>query len=431
MIDVVMELSSNEELSLSSFGGNIQNVQRLLSGGANPASHDSSGLTPLHRAAIGGHAAVMKLLIDSQHIPEKRRSLVNTLDKVRGLSMVGNAARFCARLTRFPLPTPCPAPPPPLPPPPPPQFGDGALHYAAYCGFADVVNVLVAAGADVNAIGADGRTPLGAARTEGNAEIMALLSECGASGDGLATRAEVADEEAATSGEEAIKLCLAARSGDVRLLHSLLAGGLVSVDARDAQGATPLHYAALHGSNFAVELLLGHGADFAARDRTGATPLHTAAAAGHCDVAHALLAAGADDAAADAAGRCALDIARLERNMNVERLLTGQWSRIAGLDFSHGVLLEGELYGRRAAGSFAAQFWKWKPKHVILSRAHYAMFFWSGTANTVNASVTRLAVENIASVLHDKSIVRVGTGMGMGLGLGTGSKFHVKREGEA
>jgi acyl-CoA-binding protein len=55
-----------------------------------------------------------------------------------------------------------------------------------------------------------------------------------------------------------------------------------AIAARDADGATPLHFAADRGREGAVRLLCAHyGADPSAGDGDGSTPLHYAAAGGH------------------------------------------------------------------------------------------------------------------------------------------------------
>jgi ankyrin repeat protein len=62
----------------------------------------------------------------------------------------------------------------------------------------------------------------------------------------------------------------------------------------DADGWTPLHWAADEGYVDVVELLITAGADVNARDNDGWTPLHVAAYKGHAAVAEVLLAVGAD-----------------------------------------------------------------------------------------------------------------------------------------
>ena len=81
--------------------------------------------------------------------------------------------------------------------------------------------------------------------------------------------------------------------------------------ARDENGLTPLHDAALYNPIVAViTALLAAGADPKARDNVGHTPLHNAAKRNLDRVVLALLDAGADPAARTAEGRTAWDLAR-------------------------------------------------------------------------------------------------------------------------
>ena len=75
------------------------------------------------------------------------------------------------------------------------------------------------------------------------------------------------------------------------------------VTSKDADGATPLHYAALHDRKNIVELLIDKSADVNAADYAGETPLHYAA---NGDIAAILLSAGANVNARDNKGRTAL-----------------------------------------------------------------------------------------------------------------------------
>lgn len=61
--------------------------------------------------------------------------------------------------------------------------------------------------------------------------------------------------------------------GDLEAVRALVAANAALVGARDATGATALHYAAFHGHRAIVELLHSAGADINARDSThDATP---------------------------------------------------------------------------------------------------------------------------------------------------------------
>jgi ankyrin repeat protein len=87
-------------------------------------------------------------------------------------------------------------------------------------------------------------------------------------------------------------LHLAAESGDVVEVRRLAALG-VNLEERDADGATALHIASMHGHVEAIKVLVVQlGADKDAKTADGATALHMAAVNGHVEAMKVLLQMG-------------------------------------------------------------------------------------------------------------------------------------------
>ena len=93
----------------------------------------------------------------------------------------------------------------------------------------------------------------------------------------------------------------AAKANDVRALDRLLGEGL-DIDARDAQGFSPLMLAALAGHDESFDFLLDRGADPNTADLGGNSVLMGAAFRGHVGIVRKLLAAGADPTLPNHAG---------------------------------------------------------------------------------------------------------------------------------
>jgi len=158
------------------------------------------------------------------------------------------------------------------------ERGTTRLHLAVINNYVPLIDWLRSHGADPNAKGIYGDTPL----------HVAIISD---------------------------------RTADGRVIRRLLSMG-ADVNARNNYGDTPLHRAAYHGLTSRVLLLLKSKADITARASGGETPLlYAVRPEGHPETVVALLEAGADANAADNRGMTPLHGAAMIGNQRVARLL--------------------------------------------------------------------------------------------------------------
>lgn len=203
-------------------------------------------------------------------------------------------------------------------------FDGTPLHEAAYRGSVLTSKELIAAGADVHATTEEGYTPLHAAALNKQIGTGQLLVEAGA------------DHKPIRPPAGWTPLHIAAANGDVSFARMLVDSG-ADVNAADARGFRPLHYAILRSSMGIryfpsdrneesgikmVDVLINLGADVAAKSNQGSIPLHTAAGyEGNTDTINALIRAGADVNDRDDKSRTALFIAEVANHTSAAAML--------------------------------------------------------------------------------------------------------------
>jgi len=152
------------------------------------------------------------------------------------------------------------------------QTGRTPLHLAVeFRVHKEIVELLIAEGADVNAKTNDGWTPLDLADDKETAD---LLRKHG----GKSTAYDSID--------------LAAQLGNIKAVKKHLADG-ADVNTQNESGTTPLGWAGYYGYKELVELLIAEGADVNANSN-GTTPLNNAVSTDRLEVTALLIEKGAD-----------------------------------------------------------------------------------------------------------------------------------------
>jgi len=150
-------------------------------------------------------------------------------------------------------------------------------------GDSSAVRLLLKQGNDANAAQPDGMTALHWAAARGDAKLANMLIVAGAR------------LEAATRNGTYTPLHLAAKSGRALTVKALLAAGANANAVTTSGGATPLHFAADQGNTEVIAALIEYGAKVNAKETAfGQTPLMWAASSNRAAAVELLIAKGAD-----------------------------------------------------------------------------------------------------------------------------------------
>lgn len=232
----------------------LKMIELLIAHGANATVKDKSGWSTVDVLVL----RIRSSLVDSKALSESARILIEAGAEVSfNAAIVLGMTEFVQRalkeqpslVTRRDLRT---------------VQGRTPLHWAAAAGNLELCEILVASGANINALTHFGRTALHLACLQhfpGNSVAKLLLD--------LKIELDTRDDDGMTA------LHLAVTQADEELANSIIQAG-AQINVSNHQGQTPLHLAAMTSNEQLVDLLLKKGTSPNIQDRSGHTPLHSA-----------------------------------------------------------------------------------------------------------------------------------------------------------
>lgn len=318
-----IELSKlNAQLLEAARKGDTESVRLLLEKGATIEAKDRDGSTPLALAAYFRHADTARLLLAKGADPvagglagedalsraaQESNSTRTALILERGSDNKTSSDALLAMSESRPL-----------------VVNEEKQDYPVELAFpddAEILRLLIEHGADIEARGEDGATPLIRAATFGQTGIVRDLLKHGAN---VAAKDNYGD----TALIAAACICAVIDMPDTLPSMKLLLENGADVNARNKVGATALMAAAGWGRTANIQLLIGKGAKIDIKDKNGDTALLISATGGALsmtDTARALLDRGADIEARNNEGDTALILASkggYENDKTVKLLLS-------------------------------------------------------------------------------------------------------------
>ena len=272
-------------------------VQVLIDAGADVEAQDTDGLSPLLFASSSGHLDIVKMLVEAGAVCVTNNNDATCL-MLASHSGHTETVRFLAGLKDVDVNQ--------------VHEKDGftALHCAGQQGRGDVVEVLIDAGADIEAKNDVGRSPLLFASSSGHLDIVKMLVKAGA---GVC----VTDNEGDTC------LIFATYFGHTETVRYLVGLKDVDVNHADNNGFAPLFVAVQEGHGDVVQVLIAAGADIEAKNKVGRSPLLLASSLGNLDIVKMLVEAGAGVCVTDNEGDTCLILATYCGHTETVRYLVG------------------------------------------------------------------------------------------------------------
>ena len=269
----------------------------LIDAGADIETRDKESWTPLMYACKNGSQPIVKMLVEAG--AEVRATHKDGSTSLMFAAVFGHTetVRYLVGLPQVDLSHKA-------------EDGFTSLLAAVERAGADVVEVLIDAGADIEVKLTDGHSPLLRASQCGNLQVVKVLVRAGA-------------DVWVTDNKGAACLTLAAHYGHTKTVRTLLCMTEVDVNQSYSEGFTPLHGAASMEHADVVQVLIDAGADVESKNSEGGAPLHCACEDGALDIVKMLVKAGADVCVVDDDSTTCLMFAAQNGHTETVRYLVG------------------------------------------------------------------------------------------------------------